>query len=144
MGISCSLKMGSDFPLLSKAELVSRGQSAWDRLMCAGPLLPVASLCCVKPLLAFFFSTTGRGSHCQVVFQRNRMSWATNLIKKSKKEKNKIVRKSEEVEWEKHPHCLPCWTFCPVLSWLRQTASVRASTCRTELVLFFTWSIQDV
>lgn len=35
------------------------------------------------------------------------MSWATNLTKKSEKEKNKIVRKSEEVEWEKHPHCLP-------------------------------------
>lgn len=99
--------MGSDFPLLSKAELVSRGQSAWDGLICAGPSLPVASLHGVKPLLAFFFFTIGRGSRCQVVFQRNRMSWAAaNFIKKSEKEK-KNKTKSEQVEWERDPQCFP-------------------------------------
>jgi len=37
------------------------------------------------------------------------MSWAAaNLIKKSRKEKeNKIVRKSEELEWERHPPASP-------------------------------------
>lgn len=82
MGISCSFKMGSHFPLLSKAELAS--DSSWIETMCVSP-------CCLTLLhktLFGFFSTTGTESQCQGLFQRNRMSWAAaNLIRKTKKEK---------------------------------------------------------